>query len=96
MYRHTENWVPFVDQNVRFRRENNNVHDRFGVAGQVTMQGKIGHIPRELSHYIWHAMYHGAQFTARVADDRYKRSPLDKEGWKVGVTNLRLKYSVKR
>ena len=33
VYRDTQNWVPYVGQNVLFRREINNDQDRFAVAG---------------------------------------------------------------
>ena len=87
-YRHHENWVPFVGEKIRFLREHHNSKDRFAVAGQVIRAGRVahvtvGHVPRELSRYVWHAMSHGALFTARVIDAHYKPSPLLQGGLEI-------------
>ena len=49
-------WKPFVKQQVLFKQEKDNKHDRFAVAGQTILPGTIfpsivGHIPIELSRY---------------------------------------------
>ena len=53
----TLNWRPYVGQKITFKREHNNPHDRFAVAGKTMLKGKIapvtvGHVPRELARYV--------------------------------------------
>ena len=70
----TVNWVPYVGQNILFKREYNNKHDRIDVAGKTLLKGRIapitfGHVLRELSRhtwYTWYAVQEGAQFEATV------------------------------
>ena len=54
VYCNRVNWVPYVEQNVIFKCECNNKHDRFAVAGKTLLKGHIapitvGHDPREFS-----------------------------------------------
>ena len=84
----TENWNPFLEENVRFRREVGNEADRFAVAGHVRIPGRlgrvvVGHVPRELSRYIWHAMLWGCEFNASVFDPHRRRSPLGQGGLEI-------------
>ena len=91
VYRNTENWKPVISQDVRFRREENNEKDRFAVGGFVRIPGRpgrvlVGHIPRELSRYVWHALFLGCQFNASVANTHYKPSPLIQGGLEIELT----------
>ena len=91
VYRNTENWKPVISQDVRFRREENIEKDRFAVGGFVRIPGRpgrvlVGHIPRELSRYVWHALLLGCQFNASVADTHYKPSPLIQGGLEIELT----------
>ena len=68
-------------QELTFHRELDNDFDRFAVAGKTLLPGKlapsiVGHVPSELSRYIWYALRHGAIMTAEVKGGRPKRSPL--------------------
>ena len=63
-----------------------NDKDRFAVAGQVMLHGrigrvKVGDVPKEMSRYVWNAMLHGAKFTAHVTDQG--RSPLPQEALEI-------------
>ena len=54
VYCNTVNWVPYVGQNIIFKREYNNKHDRFAMAGKTLLKVRIApitaaHVPRELS-----------------------------------------------
>ena len=71
VYSNTVSWKPYVGQKIAFKSENYNLYDKFVVAGKVTMKVKIGlivvgHIPRELSRYIWFSIEEGAKFEAEV------------------------------
>ena len=45
----------------------------------------VGHIPRELSRYIWFALQLGAGITGKVKSDRHRPSPLLQGGLKIPV-----------
>jgi len=50
-------WKPFLKQQLTFKQEKDNKHDRFAVAGETILPGTIfpssvGHIPIELNRYI--------------------------------------------
>ena len=88
VYHQTENWNPFYKENVRFRREVRNKGDRFAVAGHVRMPGRlgrvvVGHVPRELSRFIWHAILWGCEFNGFVFNPRRRRSPLTQGGLEI-------------
>ena len=58
-------WKLYVRQNISFRQERANEYGRFAVCCLVKIPGKIeltvvGHIPREISRYVWYAMEEGA------------------------------------
>ena len=86
VYSNTENWVPFKGEHLIFEQEYNNIHDEFAVAGKTSnLPGRdtpitVGHVPREISRFVWFAIYHGASITARVADPQPIRSPLVQGG----------------
>ena len=87
-YRNSVGWVPTKGQSVHLRTEQNNKHDRFAVAGQARIPGKfgrvtVGHVPRELSRYIWHALLQGCKFDASVKNPYHKRSPLTQGGLEI-------------
>ena len=51
------------------------------MSGLVTLRGTlapvvVGHVPKELSRYVWYALEQGAEFTGRVISVKPKRSPL--------------------
>ena len=77
---HTVNWVPYIGQNIIFKREYNNKLDRFAVAGKTLLKGRIasitvGHVPRELSRHTWYAIQDGAQFETTVHNTKARHSP---------------------
>ena len=87
-YKETENRHPYTGQTIHFRREINNEADRFAVAGLVRLDGRVGrvtvgHVPRELSRYFWHAILHGCTFSASIANPRHKPSPLTQGGLEI-------------
>ena len=51
VYKNTENWKPFVGQEISLKRELSNEHGRFAVAGKVLLPNKlarvvVGHMER--------------------------------------------------
>lgn len=84
VYSTTKGWKPYLQEKITFKREHDNVHDRFAVSGLATLRGRlapvvVGHIPRELSRYVWYALEKGAKFTGEVLTAKAKRSHLFKE-----------------
>ena len=54
----------YVGQKITFKREHKNPYNNFAIPGKVTMKEKIGliaagHVPRELSRYIWFSLEKG-------------------------------------
>ena len=65
-------WKPFLNAS---KQEKDNKHDRFAVAGQTILPGTIfpstvGHIPIELSRYIWHALQREGVIKRRGHSDK--------------------------
>lgn len=86
-------WKPYVQQKIEFRKEKNNKHDKYAVAGYTKLPGKlalcvVGHIPREISRYIWFALIGGATITARVVSTAVKHSPLLQGGLEIEIKVL--------
>ena len=68
------------------------MHDRFAIDGKTMLLGKlelstVGHVPREISQYIWYASLHGAVVTVEVKDNEPKNSPLVQGGLEI-VTDM--------
>ena len=81
---------PYVGQKITFKREHNNPYDKFAVTGKVMMKGKIGlivvgHLPRELSRYIWFSIGEGAKFEAEVHKEKPMASPLVQGGLEIPI-----------
>ena len=71
VYHNTVNWKPYVKEKTALKREHNNEHDKFAVAGRFTMRGRfgwivVGHIPKELSRYVWYSIQEGAKYDVEV------------------------------
>ena len=85
VYSNTVDWKPYVQEKIILKREHKNPHDKFAVAGKVTMKGKIGlivvgHVPRELSRYVWYSIQEGAKYDLKFI----KRNPWLLLFYKVG------------
>ena len=86
-----DQWKPYISQPINFDQENDNIHDNFAVAGSGLLPRAqnvtiVGHIPRELSRYIWFALELGAKVTGTVKSDRHRPSPLLQGGLEIPVT----------
>lgn len=100
VYSTTVGWKPYIHQNISFKREHNNCHDKFAVAGLALLPGKlsrdiVGHVPRELSRYVLFAMEKGAEFTGKVISDKRKRSPLLQGGLEIPIS-ITVKWTTKK
>ena len=77
-------------QQLTFKQEKDNKHDGFAVAGQTILPGTIfpssvGHIPMELSQYIWHALQREAVIKGEVTAIKYKPSPVVQGGLEIPI-----------
>ena len=93
IYSNTVNWKPCKGQKVTFKREHKNPYDKFAVAGKTLLKGKVGliivgHVPRELSRYIWYAIQEGAKFEVEVHKAKPKLSPLEQGGLEIPIKVL--------
>ena len=99
VYGPTENWLPYVSQHLTFHQEYGNIHDQFAVVGKVDLHHRgsviVGHVPREISRFIWYALQHGAFIAATVSDANPRRSPLAQGGleipleWRISWTDFK-------
>ena len=97
VYSTTKHWKLYLQQMITLKREHNNVHDRFAVSGLVTLRGTfvpvvVGHIPKELSRYVWYALEQGAKFTGSVISVKPKRLPLIQGGLEIPMV-ISVKWS---
>ena len=60
-------------------RETSNTHDRYAVAGTLT----IGHVAAEISKVCWFFLRRGGTIKCKVWTDRHRRSPLEQGGLEV-------------
>jgi len=90
VYSNTVGWKPYVQEKIVLKREHNNIHDKFAVAGKVSMRGKIGlivvgHVPRELSRFIWYSIQEGAKYDVEVHKKKHMASPLLQGGLEIPI-----------
>ena len=83
-------WKPSLNQFINFKQERNNRYERFAVAGMTKLPGTlaasiVGHMPRELSRFIWYAIERVARITATLVSTQAKDSPLVQGGLEIPV-----------
>ena len=81
-----DEWRPYVNQCITFRKEQDNIHDNFaGYAkpGRL-IPSIVGHVPHELSRHIWYALEYGA--IMKVRSERHRPSPLLQGGLEITLT----------
>ena len=88
VYSNTVGWKPYVQEKIILKREHKNPLDKFAVAGKVTMKGKIGliivgHVPRQLSRYMWYSIQEGTKYDAEVHKKTHMASPLLQGGLEI-------------
>ena len=90
----------FKATQLAFNRQKDKKRDRFAVAGQTILPGavfhsSVGHIPIELSQYIWYALQREAEIRGEVISVRYKSSPLIQDGLEI-PTEVTVKWEDKK
>ena len=90
VYSNTAGWKPYVQEKIILKREHKNTHDKFSVAGKVTMKGEIGpivvgHVPRKLSRYVWYSIQEGAKYDIEVHKNTPMVSPLLQGGLDIPI-----------
>ena len=90
VYSNTVGWKPYVQEKIILKRERKNPHDKFAVAGKVTMKGNIGlivvgHLPRELSRYVWYSIQEGTKYDVEVHKKTPMASPLLQGGLEIQI-----------
>ena len=81
VYSNAVGWKLYGQEKIILKREHKNPHDKFAVAGKVTMNGNIGlivvgHVPRELSRYVWYYIQEGAKCGVEIHKKTPMASPL--------------------
>lgn len=89
-----KDWKPYAKERLELLPERNNKHDPCAVA--VIKRSHlpltrfteasfkvVGHIPVELSRYVFFAIQHGCDFRLRVISPRPQRSPITKGGLEI-------------
>ena len=88
VYHNLVNWVPYVEQNIVFKGEYNNKHDRSAVAKKTLVKDRMapitnGHVPREPSRQTWFEIKEWAYFEAMVRNTKSRPSPLVQGGLEI-------------
>ena len=84
-------WKPYENEELFLERDQNNKFDICAVEvvkHVMTFFGKseiktVGHVPLEISRYIFHAIWHGCRFILYVSSARCVRSPITKGGLEI-------------
>ena len=90
VYSNNVGWKSYVPEKIKLKREHKNPHDKFAVAGKVTMKGKIGlivvgYVPREVSQYVWYSIQEGAKYDVEVHKNTPMASPLLQGGLEIPI-----------
>lgn len=81
-------------QSLTFVQEGDNAHDCYAVAVKGRCRGTlapqiVGHVPLELSRYIFFALHHGCGFSATVEREKPTRSPITQGGLEI-ICNVKV------
>ena len=82
------NWNPYIGQDLSFKCELNNMHDKIAVCGKALLPGKIapvivGHVAKKLSRHIWFTVQKEKKVSAIVDNTKPKTSPLLQGGLEI-------------
>ena len=81
-------WTVTLHERISARPEPGNHFDRFAVAGYRqfgTTERVVGHLPREISRFMYFIIAHGARVTCKVTDVHHRRSPLIQGGLEIPI-----------
>jgi len=77
-------WEPEVEETLDCSHEKNNLFDHFAIKTISKKTGQIvGHLPIEVSRITKYLMDRGAEVTAKLTSDHYRRSPLIQGGLEI-------------
>ena len=72
-------WTPVLDEILAARPEIGNCFDRYAIAAYQQFGATeriVGHLPQELSRYLYFIIFHGAHIVCKVINTHHQRSPL--------------------
>lgn len=81
-------WTPVLDEILTARPEIGNYFDRYAIAAYRQFGATeriVGHLPRELSRYLYFIIFHGAHIVCKVINTHHRRSPLVQGGLEIPV-----------
>ena len=87
-----KDWTPYIGEKLHFDQENDNQYDCCAVAvvrkskNPITLEANhkvVGHVPLEISRYIFFAMNHSCTFSGVVQDTHKYRSPITQGGLEI-------------
>ena len=81
-------WTPVANEELAVRHEASNRHDCYALAVMKRLRGTladsvVGHLPREISRFLYFIIVHGASVSCKVTDARQRRSPLVQGGLEI-------------
>lgn len=84
-------WKPYYKEELFLERDEDNKHDIcavavvkhvMNVAGRIEIK-TVGHVPLEISRYIFYALVHGCKFILYISSTQHVRSPITKGGLEI-------------
>ena len=74
-------WKLSLNHTITYNQERNNRYDRFVTTEMTKLFGTsapaiVGHIPQELSCFIWYAIKNWSRVTAMILSTKVKKPPL--------------------
>ena len=85
-YRHL--WTPVLHETLTARPEIGNCFDRYAIAAYQQFGATkriVGHLPRELSRYLYFIIFHGAHIKCKVINTNHRRPSLVQGGLEIPV-----------
>ena len=81
-------WTPVIDEILAARPEIGNSFDRYAIAAYKqcgATEQIVGHLPREISRFMYFIIFHGAQIVCKVINTHHRRSPLVQGGLEIPI-----------
>ena len=81
-------WTPVIDEILAARPEIGNSFDCYAIAAYKqcgATEQIVGHLPREISRFMYFIIFHGAQIACKVINTHHRRSPLVQGGLEIPI-----------
>ena len=81
-------WTPVLDEILAVRPEIGNSFDHYAIAAYKrcgATEQMVGHLPREISRFMYFITFHGAQIVCKVINTHHRRSPLVQGGLEIPI-----------